>query len=122
MRQASLQLKMRIKAAKGISTPNIIGNDIERVLFKIIVWSFVAVALWYVLLLGNMVSDIVERRALEASARSLSNEVGELELTYLSISNSIDLAFSHSMGFKETKAQFTTRKSLGSTKLVKNEI
>ena len=90
-----------------------------------------ALAFWYVLIIGNMTFDIVERRVLEKEALALSNEIGNLELSYLSISNSLDLSLSHSMGFKETKATFATRKSLGynfasealdSLKLGKNEI
>jgi hypothetical protein len=70
-------------------------------------------SLLYVLFLGNMVSNIVARRSLEVQARNLSSEVGNLELTYLSMSSGIDLAFSYDKGFKETKINFATRKSLG---------
>ena len=69
-----------------------------------------------------MVFDIVQRKTLEKEALALTNEVGNLELSYLSISNSVDLALSSTMGFKETKATFTVRKSLGSIKLAHNEI
>jgi hypothetical protein len=58
----------------------------------------------------------------EADARKLSNEVLELELTYLDKSNKIDFALAESLGFKETKANFATRKSLGSIKFAKNEL
>ncbi|OGI62479.1 hypothetical protein A2818_01105 [Candidatus Nomurabacteria bacterium RIFCSPHIGHO2_01_FULL_40_12] len=119
MKQMSLQFKMRMDR---VSTPSIISNEIEKVLLKIILWSFVAVAFWYVLLLGNMVSNILQRRALEINARNLSNEVGELELAYLSTSSSIDLNLAYTLGFKETKAKFATRKSLGQIKILPNEI
>ncbi|MEJ0002369.1 MAG: hypothetical protein WDN09_04385 [bacterium] len=48
-----------------------------------------------------------------------------MELTYLAESNKVDLALSYSMGFKETKATFATRKSLkslGSVKVSNNEL
>ena len=90
-----------------------INNNIEKLILKIILWSFALLALLYVIFLGNMVSDIAERRSLESVARTLSSEVGNLELTYLSMSNNVDITLSHSLGFKETKATFTTRKSLG---------
>jgi hypothetical protein len=38
------------------------------------------------------------------------------------MSNKIDLGFSYSLGFKEAKTKFATRKSLGSIKVVSNEI
>ena len=69
-----------------------------------------------------MVFNIAERRTLEKEALALTNEIGNLELSYLSISSSVDLALSSSMGFKETKATFATRKALGSLNLDKNEI
>src|SRR3989344_5566351 len=106
-----------LKLQRQISNVHIINNNMQRFLLHIIFWSFTALALWYVFLLGSMVWNIVERRSLEKSASMLSSEVGELELTYLSLSNDIDLAFSHSLGFTETKAKFATRKTLGSLKI-----
>lgn len=118
MRQATLQLKTRMQNV-NIMTNNI---EVKRIILNTMLSILAALALWYVLILGSMVFDIVERKALEKEVATLSNEVGELELSYLSVSNSIDLSLSSSMGFKETKATFATRKSLGSIKLAKNEI
>ena len=92
---------------------SVINNNIEKLTLNIIFFSFGALAFLYVLFLGNMVHNVIERRSLEANVRTLSNEVRDLELTYLSLSNNVDLALSHSMGFKETKIIFATRKSLG---------
>ena len=107
MKQASLKLKMYVNGA------NVINNNIESIALRFIFLSFGTLALLYVLLLGNMIRNIVERRSLEINARILSSEVRDLELAYLSISNKVDLNFSYSLGFKETKATFATRKSLG---------
>ena len=107
MKQASLKFKMYAGSA------SIINNDVERLALHFILWSFGALALFYVLLLGNMVFNIVERRSLEISARSLEGEVRNLELAYLSASNNVDLVLSQSLGFREAKANFATRKSLG---------
>ena len=96
-----------------IKRVNVINNNIEKLILNIIFCSFGALALLYILFLGNTVGNIIERRSLEANARALSNEVKDLELTYLSMSNNIDLTLSHSLGFKETKTIFATRKSLG---------
>lgn len=118
MRQASLKLKT------SIQNVNIMNNNvaIERVILNTMLALLAALAIWYVLILGNMVFNIVQRKAMEKEALALSNEVSNLELSYLSVSNSVDMALSSSMGFKETKATFATRKSLGSLKLDKNEI
>lgn len=118
MRQATLQIKTRIQNI------NIMNNNIEiqKIVLKIMFSILAALAIWYVFILGNMVFNIVARKALEKEALALSNEVGNLELSYLSVSNSVDQNLSSSMGFHETKATFTTRKSFGGLKLNKNEI
>lgn len=122
MREASLKFKMY---ANNVGNIGILEHATEKFVLHAVLWSFGALALFYLLLLGNMVFNIVERRGLEAEARSLSSEVSELELDYLALSNEIDLSMSHAIGFKEIKAKFATRKSqdtLGSIKVVKNEI
>lgn len=127
MRQASLKLKMSVKNV------NIMNNNIEveKNILNTMIFILVALALFYVLFLGNMVFNIVSRRTLEKETVALSNEIGELEVSYLSVSNSIDTNLSFAMGFKETKAAFATRKSLGfnlsgvnfgNIKLANNEI
>ena len=118
MRQATLKLK---SYAENV---NITNNNIE--VQKIILNSMLIVlgtlALLYVVILGNTVFNIVERKALEKNELTLSNDVSSLELSYLSVSNSVDLALSSSMGYTQTKATFATRKSLGSLKIAGNEI
>lgn len=119
MKQLSLQFKTR--------NVSIVNGNIEGLLLKIILCSFGALALFYVLILASTVSNIIERRNLETRARALSGEVRNLELTYLSMSNGIDLPLSHSLGFKETQAIFTTRKALGlgssdNIKIVQNDL
>ena len=45
---------------------NILNNiDAQKIILNIIISIFIALALWYVLILGNMVSNIVQRRNLE---------------------------------------------------------
>lgn len=116
MKQISSKLNLYVRDT------SIINNDIERVAFRFILGSFGALALLYVFLLGNMVRDIVERRSLEINARALSNEVRNLELTYLSMSNDVDLTLSYSMGFQEIKPTFATRKSLGNVRTPQNDL
>ena len=120
MQKISSQFKRGINNAT--SNISIVNNSIENLILR-------ALALIYVVILGNMVRNIVARRSLEANANSLSSEVGNLELSYLSLSNNIDLAYSYSLGFKETKATFATRKSLGmastpldNTKIAQNDL
>ena len=127
MRQATLQLKTRIHNV------NIMNNNIEvaKNIFNTMIFILIALALFYVLILGNMVFSIVLSRTLGKEIATLSNEIGNLEVSYLAVSGSIDMNLSSVMGFKETKATFTTRKSLGfnlsdvnlgNIKLANNEI
>jgi len=118
MRQATLQFKTRIENA-SITNNNL---EVRKIVLNTMLAILAALAFWYVLIIGNMVFNIAERRTLEKEALALTNEIGNLELSYLSISGSVDLALSSSMGFKETKATFATREALGSLNLDKNEI
>ncbi len=116
-----------LKINTYIKDASVINNNMESVVLRFILLSFGALAILYVILLGNMVANIVQRRALEATARTLSSDVSDLELTYLSMSNNIDLSYSYSLGFKDTKPTFTTRKSVGlktldSVKIAQNGI
>ena len=118
MRQAALQFKTRIRNT-SITNNNL---EVRKIILNPLLAILAALVFWYVLIIGNMVFDIVQRKALEKETLALTNEIGNLELSYLSISDSVDLALSSSMGFKETKATFATRKALGSLNLDKNEI
>ena len=115
--------KTAIKMRNYAENVNIVNNNnLSKKLFKMLVCSFGVLAISYVIILGNVVFNIVERQSLGAEAKALSNEVGDLELNYLAISNKIDLAMGHDMGFKETKTQFATRESLSALKFTSNEL
>ncbi len=121
MKQASLKLK---SYANHVNTNvHIIDNgNLQQRIFKIMLWMLGILAVFYVLFLGNMVFNIIERKSMENYAHTLSNEVGGLELEYLSESQKIDLNLADSLGFKEIKTKFATRKTLGSISIAKNEI
>jgi hypothetical protein len=102
-----------IKLNTYVRSVSVVNNNVESIILNIILWSFAVLAILYILFLGNMVKNIVERRSLETRALALSSEVRNLELTYLSLSNKIDLPLSYSLGFKEAQTTFATQKSLG---------
>ena len=115
---------MGLKLKMGMRNVNITNNNVEmsRMILNTMLFALAALAFWYVLILGNMVFDIVQRKTLEKEMLTLANEVGQLELSYLSVSGDMDLLLSTQMGFKEIKATFATRKSLGSLNPGFNEI
>ena len=103
---------MSIKLNTYIRSLGVINNNIEKIALSFILWSFLALSIFYVLFLGSMVSNIAERKSLEKEALVLSNEVGSQELYYLSLWNDVDHSLSTSLGFSETKAVFANRKSM----------
>ena len=117
MKQISLKIKSYADSVEIVDNSNL-----QRRILHILLGSLGGLALVYVFLLGSMVFNIVERRSLEREMRVLGNEVGSLELSYLSMSNKVDLNLSASLGFKETKIIFATRKSLGSITAPKNDL
>lgn len=117
MRQASLKFRGFAHSLQIIN-----NNNIRRQTLSIIFASLGVLSICYAFFLGSMVLNIVERKNLEAEARVIASDIGALELTYFSKSNIVDLSLSSTMGFKEAKANFATRKSLGSLKIAKHEI
>jgi len=124
-------LAIKINTYKtGVNIVN--NNNLERRILNIMLVILGALTLCYVIFLGNTVFNIVERQSFSKESQILSNEVGKLELEYISISNKVNLALATSLGFKESKEkQYTTRKSLGympvgesldNIKLAKNEL
>ncbi|MFZ2205425.1 MAG: hypothetical protein WAV23_02455 [Minisyncoccia bacterium] len=101
---------------------NVVNNNLERQVLNLLLWTLGALAVCYLFFLGSMVLNVVERRSLETGANVLANQVQDLELEYLSVSNKIDLTFAKSLGFQETKTKFATRSFLGSLKLAKNDL
>ena len=95
---------------------NIINNsDLERRMFRAMLYTVGFLVLGYVFILSNMVWNIVSRKNIQTESLALSNEVNALELQYSSLSKGIDLNLASSLGFKETKnKEFATRKALGS--------
>ncbi|MBP6866079.1 MAG: hypothetical protein KBC12_00880 [Candidatus Pacebacteria bacterium] len=117
------QIESKIRNSGLVASLN--GNQALRVnLLRAILAGFGLFALLYLFLLGSSVLNIVERKTLETEARTISNEIGALELNYLQVSSSIDRELSSSMGFEEISQNFATRKSVAliSKKLAKNEI
>jgi hypothetical protein len=118
MKYATQQIRTRIQNV------NITNNNIEvnRIILNTMLLVFGALAILYFFILGNMVFNIVQRKNLEKEALTLSSQVGNLELSYLSVSNSVDVALSSSMGFKATQVNYAVRKSLGTLKIENDEI
>lgn len=107
------EVKVKIKNYAGNVAIANHGNLRAKIL-QTMLWSLGALAVFYVIILGNMVWNIIERKSLESQARALTNEVAQLELSYLSLSSNIDLTYSYTLGFQELKnKEFAVRKAPG---------
>lgn len=120
MKTVAIKIRRYAGNAGNINIVN--NNNLEKRILNFMFVSLGALTLCYVLFLGSMIFNIVERKSIEVEARNLSNEVGNLELQYLSMSNKVDMSLATTMGFKETKQQYATRKHLGSLSIVANEL
>lgn len=119
MKTARLKINTYTRSIARAGTSTLIDGGPLKVLLCV----FAGLALCYVLVLGNIVWNIVERRSLEGEARALANDVSDLELEYLSLSSSIDASLGNLLGFIETRTEhFTTRKSLGRLAIAGNEL
>ncbi len=98
------------------------NNNLNERLLHFLLVAFGILALCYVVILGSVVINVVERKTIEAEARNLANEVGDLELQYLALSGKVDLNLARSLGFSEVRKEFATRKSLGSLNIANNEL
>ena len=103
MKKATIQIK------KNIQNVNITNNNIEmgQFVFKLMLSTLGGLALLYFLILGNTVFNIVQRKNLEKEELGLSSDVGNLELSYLSISNSVDIAMFCSSASKLRSSQIS---------------
>ena len=113
MKNAGIKIKRNIE--RNIPNVNITNNNVAmgQFVFRAMLSTFALLAVLYFLILGNMVFNIVQRKNLEKNELMLSSQVSNLELSYLSVSNSVDVALSSSMGFKAIPVNYATRKSLG---------
>jgi len=104
-----------IKIKRNIQNVNITNNNVAmgQFVFHVMLSSFVLLAVLYFFILGTMVFNIVQRKNLEKTALTLSSQVSNLELSYLSVSNSVDVALSSSMGFKSIPVNYAIRKAVG---------
>lgn len=121
MKALDLKTKKEIISKAKYST-KVLDNNLQKKIAFSMFWIFGFLVLAYILFLGNTIFNIVERKTLQASSLELTNEVGNLELEYLSISNNIDLSLADQMGFRETQDKhFAVRRALGSLN-IKNEL
>ncbi len=81
-------------------TNNLIENtNTQRIIFRALIAGLIVLSIVYVYLIGSITFNILARKSLETTIRTLGSRVGELELNYLNTTNKIDKAYATSIGF-----------------------
>lgn len=86
---------------KAKTITNTISNDanVQRTIFKSLVASIVLLSVFYIYFIGSITFNVLARKSVESNMREVGSRVSNLELSYLSLSNSIDKNFALSSGF-----------------------
>lgn len=84
----------------------------QKIIFKILISSSIVLFVGYVYLIGSITFNVIARKSLENSMANLTNDVNQLEITYLDNLNKIDKECAFSRGFVETKPNIFVSRSI----------
>jgi hypothetical protein len=90
--------------AKAITNDIVQNHDTQRVIFRVLVGSLLALSIVYVYLIGSITFNVLARKSLDNTVRQVGSHISTLELTYLAKANEIDKNYAASLGFVETNA------------------
>jgi hypothetical protein len=108
MKEASIKVGNYVKKVETIDQ----AIDLRSKIFYFLMIGFGVFSLLYVLVLGNMVFNIIERKTVEVETRNALNEVADLEATYMTLVNNIDKNSPIALGLVEVKPTFAKRSNL----------
>ena len=93
-----------------------IANNIytRRTIFRILLGSLLSLFIVYIYMIGSITFNVVARKSLENTARSLGSDISQLELTYLNNINDVNKARATDLGFVDTKSNIFATRSINS--------
>ncbi len=95
---------------KAIANDIAVNTNTQRIIFKFLAISFIIFSISYIYMIGSITFNIVARKSLENTAKSLGSNISQLELTYLNSMNDINKSRALSLGFQDAKSSiFATR-------------
>lgn len=95
---------------KAIANDIVVNTRTQRILFNIIVGSLLSFFVVYMYIIGSITFNIVARKSLDNTAKTLGDDISQLELTYLNSMNEINKTRATSLGFVDTNSNiFATR-------------
>jgi len=101
-----------MKKVKAVSN-EIADNNLLRIrIFKGILLSLITFSVVYAYLIGSIVFNGLAKKSLENNVRELVNNVGQLELSYLTLSNSIDKDLAISLGYVDAHNSFIVTRTI----------
>lgn len=82
----------------------------QKTLLHVLMYSSVVLCAIYIYLIGSITFDVIARKSLENTVVNLTNDVNQLELTYLNNVKGIDKDYAISKGFVDVHQNiFATR-------------
>jgi len=87
--------------AKAITNDIAQNMNTQKVLFRALIIGSVLLFSIYIYLIGSITFNVIARKSLETNVASLTSEVNNLDLAYLSSENKIDKEYALSNGFVE---------------------
>lgn len=98
--------------AQEITTNIAYNHSTQHMIFRVFVGALILLSIIYVYLIGSITFNVLARKSLESTARTLGSHVSDLELTYLASTNKIDKNYALSKGFVDTHQNiFATRRA-----------
>ncbi|MBI5134131.1 MAG: hypothetical protein HZA81_01980 [Candidatus Taylorbacteria bacterium] len=83
-----------------------VQERVEKMERPVIAWSLLgaifALLLCYAYFINGAVSNMVAAKALRGDILALTSKAGSIEAEYMAKKSSIDLAYAHSLGYKES--------------------
>lgn len=88
-----------MKKAKIITNEISQNVNMQRNIFKLLIFASISLFVVYIYLVGSITFNIVARRSLENTVISLNSELNQLESEYLTNVNKIDKEYAYNKGF-----------------------
>ena len=104
---------------------NIVNNhNLERRMFRILAVLLATLFISYIFFTGRIILDIIARRAVDNSLRTLTAEVAELELQHISADGAVNFKYAQTLGFTEPKKIYFARRAalVKNTSVARNEL
>lgn len=96
--------------AKAITNDIVSNSYTQKSIFRLLISLLIIISLVYIYLIGSMTFNILARKNLESTVKTLGNSVSQLELTYLNKANQIDKNYVLSLGYVDNEPEvFVTR-------------